>query len=117
MLVKISKEPNNHSGARIRRCIGLLLTLCFFLGVVGLAMHHHSVSFQLKSCSICKAKTYYSGTPNKIKADLPVSIETVNHCSVQNDFTYSRNAFAYQTPFIASLLPNPFSNKAPPLTT
>jgi hypothetical protein len=117
MFMKISQESNNHSGARISRCIGLLLTLCFFLGVVGLAMHHHSVSFQLKSCSICKAKTYYSGTLNKTKVDFPVSIETVNHCSAQNHFNFSQITFTYQTPFIASLLPNPFSNKAPPLTT
>ena len=60
MFMKTLKEPNNRSGTRIRRCIGLLLTSCFFLGVVALAMHHHDVSFQLKSCAICKAKTSFS---------------------------------------------------------
>jgi len=112
--MKTSKEPNHRSGTRIRRCIGLLLTSCFFLGVVALAMHHHDAFFQLKSCAICKAKTSFSGTLNKGKADLPVSIETVNHCSEGIYFTFSRIEFHHQTPFIASLLPNLFLNKAPP---
>jgi hypothetical protein len=115
MIMKTSKEPNNRSGTRIRRCIGLLLTSCFFLGVVALTMHHHDVSFQLKSCTICKAKTSFSGTLNKVKADLPVAIETVNYCSEEIYFTFSRIEFHHQTPFISSLLPNPFLNKAPPL--
>ncbi len=112
--MKTSKEPNNRSSKRIRRCIGLLLTSCFFLGVVALAMHHHNVSFQLKSCTICKAKTYSSGTLNKVKADPPLSTATVNHCSDEIYFTYSRIKFYHQTPFIDSFLPNSFLNKAPP---
>jgi hypothetical protein len=114
MLMKTSKEPNNHICKHIRRCIGLLLTSCFFLGVVSLAMHHHDIFFQLKSCGICKAKTSISSTINKIKAEPPLTIATVNNCLEDVYFTFSQNKFYHQTPFIASLLPNPFLNKAPP---
>jgi hypothetical protein len=112
--MKTSKELNNRSDTRIRRGIGLLLTSCFFLGVVALAMHHHGVSYQLKSCTICKAKTYSSGTLNKNQADPPLIMAIINHCSEEVYFTYSRIKFHHKTPFIASLLPNPFLNKAPP---
>jgi hypothetical protein len=108
------KEPNNHSGTRIRRGIGLLLTSCFFLGVVALAMHHHDVSFQLKSCAICKAKTSFSGTLNKVTADTPITMAILIHCLEDLYFTYSEMNDNHQTPFISSLLPNPFLNKAPP---
>jgi hypothetical protein len=113
--MKRSKEANNRSSRRIQRCIGLLLTSFFFLGVVALAMHHHNISFQLKSCTICKAKTYSSGTLNKVKADPPLSITTVSHCSEKIYSTFSRIRLDHETPFIASRLPNPFLNKAPPL--
>jgi hypothetical protein len=112
--MKTSKGPDNRIGTRIRRCIGLLLTSCFFLGVVALAMHHHDAFFQLKSCAICKAKTSFSSTLNKVKADPPQTMATVNHCSEENYFSFSRIKFHHQTPFISSLLPNPFLNKAPP---
>jgi hypothetical protein len=102
------------TSSRIRRCIGLLITSCFFLGVVALAMHHHDAFFQLKSCIICKTKSSSAGALNKIKADFPVSIATVNLCSEEIYFTFSRITFHHQTPFISSLLPNPFLNKAPP---
>lgn len=114
MIMKSSKELNYRSGTRIRRCIGLLLTSCFFLGVVALAMHHHDAFIQLKSCAICKAKTSFSSTLNKVNADPPLTTATVNHCSEEIYFTFSRIQFHHQTPFLASLLPNPFLNKAPP---
>jgi hypothetical protein len=114
MIIKTSREPDNRSGARIRRCVGMLLTSCFFLGAVALAIHHHDAFFQLKGCAICKAKTSFSTTLNKVKADFPVSIETVNHSSEAICFTFSRIKHHHQTPFITSLLPNPFLNKAPP---
>ncbi len=114
MIMKTSKEPNNRIGTRIRRGIGLLLTSCFFLGVVALAMHHHDAFFQLKNCAICKAKTSFSGTLNKVTADHPLSIAMVSHCSEEIYFPFSRIILYHQTPFIASLLPNPFLNKAPP---
>jgi hypothetical protein len=112
--MKISREPKNRNGTRIRRCIGLLLTSCFFLGVVAFAMHHHNVAFQFKSCTICKAKASFLGTLNKVKADLPVSIETVNHSSAQIYFTFCGIKYFHHKPFISSLLPNPLLNKAPP---
>jgi hypothetical protein len=114
MIIKTSGESNNRGGTRIWRCIGLLLTSCFFLGVVSLAMHHHDPIFQLKSCAICKAKTSLSGTINKDKADSPLITATTNRCSEEIYFTFSRIEFHHETPFIASLLPNPFLNKAPP---
>lgn len=112
--MKTIREPNNCSGKRIRRCIGLLLTSCFFLGVVALAMHHHDAFFQLKSCAICKAKASFLSTLNKVKADPPLIMATVNHCSEEIYFTFSLMKYRHQIPFIASLLPNPFLNKAPP---
>ena len=112
--MKTFKELNNLSGTHIRRGIGLLLTSCFFLGVVALAMHHHDVSFQLKSCAICKAKTSFSGTLNKVKVEPPIIMAIVNHCSEDIYFTFSEINDNHQTPFISSLLPNPFLNKAPP---
>jgi len=114
MMMKASQEPNNHIGTRIRRGIGLLLTSCFFLGVVALAMHHHDAFFQLKNCAICKAKTSFSGALNKVTADDPLSVATVSHFSAEIYFSFSRIILHYQTPFIASLLPSPFFNKAPP---
>ena len=113
--MKTSREFDNRNGTRIRRCIGMLLISCFFLGVVALAMHHHDVSFQLKSCAICKAKASFSGTLNKVKADLSVATATVSHSPEELYFTDSLTKTNHQTPFIASLLPNPFSNKAPPV--
>ncbi len=112
--MKTSREPGIHIGTRIRRCIGILLTSCFFLGVVALAMHHHDIFFQFKNCAICKAKTSFSGTLNKIAADPPPPIAAISHCSEEIYFTFSRIKFHHQAPFIASLLPNPFLNKAPP---
>jgi hypothetical protein len=114
MIMKTSSEPNNHIGTRIVRGIGLLLTSCFFLGVVALAMHHHDAFFQLRKCAICKAKTSFSGALNKVTAEHPLSIATVSHCSEEIYFSFSRIILDYQAPFIASLLPNPFLNKAPP---
>lgn len=98
-----------------RRGIGLLLATCFFLGVVALAMHHHDISFQLKGCAICKAKTVFSGTFSKVKADLPAATAAVSHCREGFYFADSRiTKNSYRAPFIALLLPNPFLNKAPP---
>jgi hypothetical protein len=114
MVMKIFKDSNNRIGTPLRRFIGLFLTSCFFLGFFALAMHHHDALFQLKSCAICKAKTSYSGALNKINADPPLSIATTSHCSGEIYSTFSRMKPHYQTPFIASLLPSPFSNKAPP---
>jgi hypothetical protein len=112
--MKTIRKPNNRSGKRISRCIGLLLTSCFFLGVVSLAMHHHDVSFQLKSCAICKAKASFSNTMNKAKSDPPPIMVTANHYSDDVYFTFCRMKYHHQTPFVASLLPNSFLNKAPP---
>jgi hypothetical protein len=114
MIMKTSREPDHRSGKRIRRFIGLLLTSCFFLGIVALAMHHHDALFPLKSCAICKAKTSSAGTLNKAKAEFPAAMEPVSHGSEDIHFTFSRLEFHHQTPFISSLLPNPFLNKAPP---
>jgi hypothetical protein len=113
--MKTLKAHDNRKGMRIRRGIGMLLTSCFFLGVVALAMHHHDAFFQLKSCAICKAKTSFSGTLYKVKADTPLIMSAVNNCSEETYFTFSRIKYHHQTPFVASLLPNPFLNKAPPL--
>lgn len=115
MITEIVKVFNDSIIRLARRCIGLLPVSCFFLGVVALAMHHHDVSFQLKSCAICKAKTSFSGTLNKVKADLPFATATVSHCPEKLYFTDSRIKTNHQTLFIASLLPNPFLNKAPPV--
>jgi hypothetical protein len=94
--------------------MGLFMTSCFFLGAVALAVHHHDAFFQLKGCAVCKAKTSLSSSLNKVKADLPASTETANHSSEAIYFTFSQVKHHHQTPFIASLLPNPFLNKAPP---
>jgi hypothetical protein len=112
--MKTFREPNNHIGTRIRRGIGLLLTSCFFLGMVALAMHHHDALFQLKKCSICKAKTSISGALNKVTAEHPLLIATVSHCSEEIYFSFSPIIFDYQTPFIVAVLPNPFLNRPPP---
>jgi hypothetical protein len=114
MIIKTSKESPNRDGTRIRRGMGLLLTSCFFLGVISLAMHHHNPMFQLKSCAICKAKTSLSGTLNKDKADPPLAMAWVDHYSEESHLSFFRIEFHYQTPFIASLLPSLFLNKAPP---
>jgi hypothetical protein len=113
-MMKTFGDSNNHIGTRIRRGIDLLLASCFFLGVVALAMHHHDAFFQLKNCAICKAKTSFSGTLNKVMADHPPSIATVSHVSAEVYFSFSRIILGHQTPFIATLRSNPFSNKAPP---
>jgi hypothetical protein len=114
MIMKISKEPIDHSGKRMRSCIGLFLTSCFSLGVIALAIHHHDASFQLKGCAICEAKTSLSSTPNMVKAGSPPAMAAVNYCSKEIYFSFFRIEFQHQTPFIVSLLPYPFLNKAPP---
>lgn len=112
--MKTIKESDNRNGTHIRRGIILFLTSCFFLGVVALAIHHHDVFFQLKGCGICKAKISFSNTFSKVKADLPTIMAKVNHFSGEINFAFTRIKFCHQAPFIPSLLPNPFLNKAPP---
>lgn len=113
-IMKTPKDSNNHVNTRIWRWTGLLLTSFFFLGMVALTMHHHNALFQLKSCAICKAKTYLSGALNKVTTDPLLSIASVNHCTNSIYHTFSPINFHYQTPFIDSFLPNPFLNRAPP---
>jgi hypothetical protein len=84
------------------------------LGVVALAIHHHDAFFQLKRCVICKAKVSLSSTLNKFKAAPLLVMATVNPCAEDVYFTFARIKFHRQTPFISSLLPNLFLNKAPP---
>jgi hypothetical protein len=116
MIMKTSKdnEPGNRIGLRMMRCIGLLLTSCFFLGVIALAMHHHDAFFQFKNCAICKARTSFSGALSKITADTSPPTATISHCSAEIYFTFSWLKFRHQTPFIASRRPDLFLNKAPP---
>ncbi len=116
MIMKTSKdnEPGNRIGLRIRRCIGLLLTSCFFLGAIAFAMHHHDAFLQLKNCAICKAKISFSGALSKVTADTLPPTATINHYSAEIHFTFSWLKFRHQTPFIASLLPDLFLNRAPP---
>jgi hypothetical protein len=112
--MRTTRESGNRNGVRIRRGIILCLASCFFLGVVALAIHHHDVLYQLKSCAICKAKISISNAFSKVKADLPTIMATANHFSGEIYFTDTRIKFRHQAPFISSLLPNPFLNKAPP---
>jgi hypothetical protein len=105
---------DNRNRARIWRGVGLLLTSCFFLGVVALAIHHHGAFFKPHKCSICKAKTYFSGTFSKVKADPPPVMAGAAHCSEETYLIFTMVKFHHQTPFISSLSPNPFLNKAPP---
>ncbi|MDA8123813.1 MAG: hypothetical protein M0009_01310 [Deltaproteobacteria bacterium] len=114
-MIKELKTFCNRIDKASRRGTGLLLAVCFFTGLAALALHHHDISFQLKSCAICKAKTSLSGTLNKVKADFPAATATVQHCPAGFDLTDSRIATNQPKPFIASLSPNPFLNKAPPV--
>jgi hypothetical protein len=116
-MMKTFNEPNNSIGTHIQRWTGLVLTACFFLGVLALAMHHHDVFFQLKRCAICKAKASFSGANTTIKADFPLSVATLNHCSDETNCSFFQIKLHRQVPFIVSLLPNPFLNKAPPLAS
>ena len=84
------------------------------MGLVALTMHHHDGYFLLKKCAICKAKTSFSGTINKIKADISASAVIESHTAAEVYLTTSRFKNNHPTPFIASLLPNSFFNKAPP---
>ena len=113
-MVETVQRSNDRIGRPARRGIGLLLASCFFLGVIALAMHHHDISFQLKSCAICKAKTVFSATVNQVRADLPVATATASPCPERFYSVDCRIKTHDQTPFIVSLLPNPFLNKAPP---
>jgi hypothetical protein len=115
MLMETTPVFKNRIGRPVRRGVGLLLASCFFLGVVALAMHHHDVSFRLKSCAICNAKTSFSGTFNKIKADLPAgTTATASLCPEALYFTDSSIKTDSPMPFIAPLLTDAFSNRAPP---
>jgi hypothetical protein len=107
-------QPLQEFNDSIRRGLCLLLTSCFLLGMVALALHHHDGFFQVKNCVICKAKTSLSGAISKVKADIPIAIAAVSHSSELIYLTFSRITFRHQPPFIASSLPNPFLNKAPP---
>jgi hypothetical protein len=107
------KKPLRELGNPIRRGTGLLLTLSFFLGVVALALHHHHVSFPLKTCAICKAKISMAGTLSKVKADHPLTV-TVNHGCGDVTLTVSLIRYDHQTPVAAPPLCHRLSNKAPP---
>jgi hypothetical protein len=103
MFIKTSKETINRGGTHMWRCVGLLLTSFFFLGVVSLAMHHHAPIFQLKSCAICKAKTSLSGTLNKDKADSLLITATTSHCSEEIYFTFSRIEFHHTSTMVKDM--------------
>jgi hypothetical protein len=112
--MKTTRESGNRNNPRIGRGIVLFLTSCFFLGVVALAMHYHDVFFQLNSCALCKAKASISSAFSKVTVDLPTIMATGNPSSGEIYFTVTRIHFRHQAPFISSLLPSPFLNKAPP---
>jgi hypothetical protein len=99
---------------RFKNCMGLLLTVAFFLGVVALALHHHDAFFPLKSCAICKAKASLAGTLSKIKADHPLLTAAVNHDCRGISLAVSWMRFDHQTPFVEPLFFHRLSNKAPP---
>jgi hypothetical protein len=112
--MKLFKEHEHYCDTHIRRWIGLFLASCFFMAVVAFAMHHHDAYFPLKNCAICKAKTSLYGTLNKIKADITLAAAIGNLPLAEVYLTVSRIKYNHQPPFIASLLPNQFLNKAPP---
>lgn len=116
MLMETIQVFEDRIGRPVVRYIGLLLASCFFLAVVALAMHHHDISFQLKSCAICKAKTSFTGTFNKIKADLPPGMAAADHCPETLYLTCSRIKTT-RKPFITTLAPHLFSNRAPPFVS
>lgn len=107
-------RPFQECDDSIQRGLCLFLASCFLLGMVALALHHHDGFSQIKSCVICKTKASLSGTINKVKADLPAAIAAVGHTSALIYLTLPRITLRHEPPFIASLLPNPFLNKAPP---
>jgi hypothetical protein len=117
MITEIVKVSTERLVRLFPRCVGLLPVSCFFVGMIALAMHHHEVSFQLKSCGICKAKTFLSATLNRVNADLPLATAAGNLWSEELYFTDFRIKNSQQAPFIASLLTNTFLNKAPPAIT
>lgn len=112
--MNIFRGHDNHFEAHIGRGIGLFLVSCFLMSAVALATPLYDNCFLLKECSICKAKTSFFGTRNKIKADIPLSAAIDDHASWEVYPTLWRIQCDHQAPFIASLLPNPFLNKAPP---
>jgi hypothetical protein len=113
-MVAASMPMNHLFHSRLRRGIPLLLALCFLLGAVALALHHHDVLFQLKNCAICKVKTSLTGSFSKVKADLTHVALAVNPASEEICLPVSLLMLGDQEPVAAAHLSAPFFNKAPP---
>ena len=113
--MKTFSESKYYLTTHIRRGIGLLLTTCFCMSLVFLAIHHHEAFSPLKNCAICKAKTSSAGTFTKVKANFAPIIAMVNHPSQEIYFTISQIGSYRQRPFVSSFQNNPFLNKAPPV--
>ena len=91
-----------------------LSLLGVLLGVAAMSFHHHDNVFLLKTCSLCKVKTSFSGTLNKYKANsfpavliLSFSLTAMHLCS-------SCLAPDQKKHFIDSQIIDTYPNKAPP---
>jgi hypothetical protein len=115
MVKKLGRAFNDAVGRIGRRGTCLLLVACFFMCVVALALHHHDVPLQLKSCSICKAKGSLSWALGKIKADLPAMAATAVLRPKGLCDGVLRLSQDSPNLIVTPSLSNPFLNKAPPV--
>jgi len=95
--------------------MGLIVASCFFLCVIALLVMHHETAFiPIKNCTICKAKTFLTGTPGKVKHDAPHLVIHIKQASEEIYLRTSWIGYTHQKHFIVSTLLNPYLNKAPP---
>jgi len=92
-----------------------LSLLGVLLGVAAMSFHHHDNVFLLKTCSLCKVKTSFSGTLNKFKANSFHAV-LIPGFSLTVILLYSSGIVpGRKKDFIDSQIIDTYPNKAPPV--
>jgi len=96
------------------RNVAMVIGLCFFMGALALALHHHDIPLTLKQCAICKAKSSTSGTL-KIKAALSDALADAHTGHESLDIDLAHVVPVHEESIIAISCPTSSYNKAPPV--
>ena len=118
LLMIVNKPVDEKDVTKMRRTriniIVFLSLLGFFLGVTAIAFHHHDNAFLLPACSLCKAKTSFSGTVNKLKANASPAVLILSFSLTAMLLCTSCLAPDRKKHFIDFQIIDTYPNKAPP---
>jgi hypothetical protein len=92
----------------------LALSICFLVASLALVWHHHDISMQWTTCSICKVKSSLPGAISKIKADAPPVIAVQQPDAMEIYSVVSATVPDDQHFLPVFILSFAHSNKAPP---